>query len=71
MKGAMDMIQWEYKSVKFEPKGFLGGVFDTEEFEQAANANGRDGWELVSCFDTSYSQGASRNIVAVFKRPLN
>lgn len=65
------MIQWEYKSIKFEPRGFFGGIFDVKEFEQAANQYGREGWELVSCFDTNYGQGGSRDIVAVFKRPLN
>lgn len=25
-------------------------------------------WELVSCFDTSQAQGASKDIIVVFKR---
>lgn len=65
------MVQWEYKSVSFDVKGFWGGVLDTNEFDKTTNQYGREGWELVSCFDTNYSQGGSRNIVAVFKRPLN
>jgi hypothetical protein len=33
------------------------------------NRLGRDGWELVSIFDTNSGHGQSRWIVATFKRP--
>ncbi|MFC5405847.1 DUF4177 domain-containing protein [Cohnella soli] len=62
------MEQWEYRTIKYKTGGFLGGKVDTEEFEDELNAHGSEGWELVSCFDTSMSQGASRDIVIVFKR---
>jgi len=65
------MIYWEYKTIKFHTKGFTGGLIDTDKFNSMLNELGRDGWELVSCFDTNYSQGASRLVIAVFKRPLN
>ena len=64
------MVQWEYKSVSFDVGGFWGGVLNTSEFDRATNQYGQEGWELVSCFDTNYSQGGSRYIIAVFKRPL-
>lgn len=62
------MEQWEYKTMKYKTGGFLGGKVDTEEFEQELNEHGMDGWELVSCFDTSISQGASKDVIVVFKR---
>lgn len=62
------MDKWEYKTLKFKTKGFWGGVMDLEDFEYALNQMGDDGWELVSCFDTSQSQGSSREVIAVFKK---
>ncbi|WIV20340.1 DUF4177 domain-containing protein [Paenibacillus polygoni] len=62
------MEQWEYKTMKYKTGGFLGGKVDTEEFEQELNEYGLDGWEIVSCFDTSISQGASKDVIVVFKR---
>ncbi|OZB96280.1 DUF4177 domain-containing protein [Paenibacillus sp. XY044] len=64
------MEQWSYKTVKYKTGGFLGGKVDEEEFEDLLNSYGYEGWELVSCFDTSVSQGQSRDIIAVFKRKV-
>jgi hypothetical protein len=33
------------------------------------NRLGRDGWELVSIFDTNAGDGTTRWIIATFKRP--
>jgi Domain of unknown function (DUF4177) len=63
------MQQWEYRTVKVEAKGwFTGGVLDQSKFETALNELGRDGWELVSTFDTNMLHGQTREIVAVLKR---
>lgn len=63
------MTQWEYRTVKVEAKGwFVGGVLDQSKFEAALNELGRDGWELVSTFDTNMLHGQTREIVAVLKR---
>ena len=62
------MIQWEYKTIEFKTKGFVGGILDINTFNESLNNCGRDGWELVSCFDTNQSYGASRKVIAVFKR---
>lgn len=62
------MEQWEYKTLKIKTGGFLGGKVDEHEFEEELNRLGLDGWELVSCFDTSLSQGQSRDVIAVCKR---
>ncbi|AKG35583.1 DUF4177 domain-containing protein [Paenibacillus durus] len=64
------MNRWEYRTVKYKTGGFLGGKLDEEDFENLLNSYGNDGWELVSCFDTSISQGQTRDVVAIFKRPV-
>ncbi|GIO63816.1 DUF4177 domain-containing protein [Paenibacillus cellulositrophicus] len=64
------MEQWSYKTVKYKTGGFLGGKVDEEEFEDLLNSYGYEGWELVSCFDTSVSQGQSRDVIAIFKRKV-
>lgn len=61
-------MSWEYRTLKFETTGFLGGILDTEEFTSKLNEMGRNDWELVSAFDTNQAQGKSREIVAVFKK---
>ena len=63
------MIRWEYKTIKYKTGGFLGGKVDEAEFENELNQHGEEGWELVSCFDTSMGQGTSRDVIVVFKRP--
>ncbi|CAJ1315280.1 DUF4177 domain-containing protein [Paenibacillus sp. PK4536] len=62
------MSQWEYRTVKLHTGGFLGGKVDDVELQEQLNAYGFDGWELVSTFDTSLSQGGSREIILIFKR---
>jgi hypothetical protein len=62
-------MKWEYRALKIEPKGLLGGIVDAGEFERALNELGNQGWELVTAFDTNLSHGASREVIAVLKRP--
>ncbi|MEW4369570.1 DUF4177 domain-containing protein [Paenibacillus kandeliae] len=62
------MSQWEYKTIKLEPGGFLGGKVDMDELQGTLNDLGFDGWELVSSFDTTISQGSSREVILIFKR---
>ncbi|MGN7358387.1 DUF4177 domain-containing protein [Paenibacillus sp. SAF-054] len=64
------MDQWAYKTVKYSTGGLFGGKVDEEAFENLLNSYGFDGWELVSCFDTNYSQGQSRDVIAIFKRKV-
>lgn len=65
------MVRWEYKTLKFGTTGFMGGKLNEEAFEGLLNDLGKKGWELVSCFDTNTGHGATRDVVAVFKRPVN
>lgn len=62
------MDKWEYKSIKIETKGFWSKKLDVNEFDELLNSLGNEGWELVSCFDTSQYQGESKEVIAVFKR---
>ena len=63
-------MRWEYKTVKLATTGFwVGGNLDASRFSEMLNELGRDRWELVSAFDTNQSHGATRDVVAVFKRP--
>jgi hypothetical protein len=32
---------------------------------------GEEGWELVNVFDTNFTQGGTRDVVAVLKRPMS
>lgn len=62
------MDRWEYKTLKFELKGFAGGILDIEDFDYNLNKLGNEGWELVSCFTSNATNGYSRDAIAVFKR---
>ncbi len=63
-------MRWEYKTVKLATTGFMGGKLDELKLDALMNQLGAEGWELVSAFDTnSVCYGATRDVVAVFKRP--
>lgn len=64
------MTRWEYKTTHLAATGWLGGNLDFTAFEALLNDLGRQGWELVSTFDTNTSGGVTRDVVAVFKRPV-
>jgi hypothetical protein len=62
-------MTFEYLTVKFATASFFsGGKLDGEGFNAKLNELGRQGWELVSCFDTSMAYGQTRDVVAVLKR---
>jgi hypothetical protein len=63
------MQKFEYQLQKYDASGFLGGKVDLDQMDIEFNRLGRDGWELVSIFDTNAGHGESRWIVATFKRP--
>ncbi len=65
------MQRWQYKTVKVEAEGWMGGIVNVQELDDVLNDLGAQGWELTSVFDTNMAQGASREIVAVFKRPAD
>ena len=61
-------MSWEYKTIKLEAKGILGGKMDVEEVDSKLNEQGRGGWELVTVFDTNMGHGRTRDVIAIFKR---
>jgi len=63
------MTTWEYRTVKVATTGFSGGKLDENAFTAYMNDLGSKGWELVTAFDTNQAYGATRDVVAVFKRP--
>jgi hypothetical protein len=65
------MERWEYKTVKMEATGMLGGVVETDKLDRMLNELGAQGWNLTSVFDTNMTAGgATREVVAVLKRPI-
>lgn len=62
--------RWEYKTIELATHGFLGGKLDRVKFEEMLNSLGREGWELVNAFDTNQGHGATRDVIAIFKRAV-
>src|SRR5215831_15962849 len=62
--------QWEYKTLKISTDfGFFSGTdFDADQLAELLNAQGAEGWELVSVFDIEKAQGGSKFVIAVMKR---
>jgi hypothetical protein len=61
-------MRWEYRTVKMPAKGVFGGKIDENELDVRLNELGEQGWELVCAFDTNQVEGATRDILAIFKR---
>ncbi len=65
------MQTYEYLTLPFQTNQPLHpGRLDQEIFQAQLNAQGADGWELVSAFTTNQSNGITHAVTAVFKRPL-
>jgi hypothetical protein len=63
-------MKWEYKSLKLGTTGLLGGKIDVESLDAYMNILGEEGWELVAAFDTNQAYGQTRDVLLIFKRPL-
>ena len=66
----MTGYRWEYEVLKVEPGGFFGGKIDAEQLKAQLNQLGQAGWELVNSFETNMSEGRSREVLLMLKRPL-
>ena len=62
-------MRWEYHTLKIQPSGFWGGKVDGDQLGRALTQLGQQGWELCTSFETNTAQGASAEIVLIFKRP--
>ena len=49
--------------------GWFGPDVSPEKMDQVLDANGAEGWELVSAFDVNAGHGRTTSIVMLFKRP--
>ena len=47
----------------------MGGKVDEKELDTLMNRLGSQGWELTTAFDTNQSDGQTRDVVVIFKRP--
>ena len=64
------MARWEYWTLKLDATGFWGGKVDEGELDRLLNDAGRQGWELVTAFDTNQSDGQTLHMLFTFKRPV-
>jgi hypothetical protein len=68
-------MRWEYRTVSFgASSGFwplaAGGDVEGDEITTTLNRLGREGWELVSAFDTNDVRGQTRTVLCILKRPV-
>jgi len=63
-------VNWEYNTIKIGATGFMGGKIDESNLDDIMNELGMQGWELTTAFDTNQSYGQTRDVVAIFKRPI-
>jgi hypothetical protein len=62
-------MRWEYHTFK-DGTSFWAGKIDEPRLVAEMNSLGMQGWELVATLETNAVQGASNEIVLLFKRPL-
>ncbi len=62
-------MKFEYKTIKFATSGLMGGDVKTDKFDEYLNELGCQGWELVNAVGTNVGNGATKYIVAIFKKP--
>lgn len=63
------MQKYEYKVEKLDAKGFWSSKIEPKEMEDMLNQLGRQGWDLITAFDTSKYQGHTTGAFLLFKRP--
>lgn len=59
-------MKWEYSTLTIETDRWTS----EEYISKRLNNMGKDGWEMVSAFGTSKFEGVTREVVMIFKRPL-
>ena len=64
--------KWQYQTLKIptDVAFFSGTDFDSEHLAKLLNAQGAEGWELVSVFDIDKVKGGSKFVIAVMKRAI-
>lgn len=64
------MKKFEYKLMKTDAKGILGGKVNIEELEYDLNQLGQQGWELMENIGMNQDYGSTRYLISVFKREI-
>ncbi len=67
-------MKWEYQTVKLNVAGAwnMSGIdFDVDIVQEFANRLGSEGWELNSAFTINAGHGHSKEVVFIFKRPID
>jgi hypothetical protein len=67
-KNKEKIMKWEYKTIKLEASGFMGGKLDEKTLDLMMNDLGDKGWELAAAFDTNQQAGITRDAIIIFKR---
>lgn len=62
------MTKWEYKTIKQEGRS---GDFDENSITRNMNGMGKEGWEMVSAIGIAKWEGETKNILMIFKRPVD
>ena len=69
------MTRWEYKVYTAEALTELiareSGLIDTDKLARELDELGREGWELVTGFDSHTVSKGTRAAILVFKRPAS
>jgi len=65
------MQKYEYQTKVINAKGLMGGKVDIEEFDNALNEMGSQGWRLVESTASNISFGETRYIICTFMREKN
>ncbi len=63
------MTRWEYRTLKFEPAGWLGGKSDSSELQDYLNRLGDQCWEVTGIMETNTSPSYAKEVVILLKRP--
>ncbi len=63
-------MKWEYQTVTLDVVGVWGIKFDVDEAQNFTNQLGAEGWELISAFAVNEAAGRSKEVVFIFKRPI-
>ncbi len=63
-------MKWEYQTVTLSVVGTWGVKFDVDEAQNFTNQLGAEGWELISAFAVNEAAGRSKEVVFIFKRPI-
>ena len=64
------MKRWEYTVWQVPAGGFRGGRIEGDQVAEGLNRLGAQGWELVGLADTNFYEGATRDMLFVFKREV-